>query len=269
MSIKLVAVDIDGTLLTNDRKVTPEVFEAVQEAKKQGVKVIIATGRPIPGVQPLLNELNLKEEGDYVITFNGGLVQDTSTGENIITETMTYEDYLDIEFLSRKLDVHMHAITKQGIYTANRNIGKYTVHESSLVNMPIFYRTPEEMGDKEIIKMMYIDEPEVLDAAIEKIPQEFFDKYTIVKSTPFYLEFMNKKASKGNAIKHLVEKMGLTAEQTMAIGDAENDRAMLEAVGNPVVMENGTPELKEIAKYITKSNEESGVAHALREWVLK
>ena len=113
MSIKLVAVDIDGTLLTNDRKVTPEVFEAVQEAKKQGVKVIIATGRPIPGVQPLLNELNLREEGDYVITFNGGLVQDTSNGENIITETMTYEDYLDIEFLSRKLDVHMHAITKK------------------------------------------------------------------------------------------------------------------------------------------------------------
>lgn len=269
MSIKLVAVDIDGTLLTNDRKVTPEVFEAVQEAKKQGVKVIIATGRPIPGVQPLLNELNLREEGDYVITFNGGLVQDTSTGENIITETMTYEDYLDIEFLSRKLDVHMHAITKKGIYTANRNIGKYTVHESSLVNMPIFYRTPEEMGDKEIIKMMFIDEPEILDAAIKKIPQEFFDKYTIVKSTPFYLEFMNKKASKGNSIKHLAEKMGLTPDQTMAIGDAENDRAMLEAVGNPVVMENGTPELKEIAKYITKSNEESGVAHALREWVLK
>ena len=112
MSIKLVAVDIDGTLLTNDRKVTPEVFEAVQDAKKQGVKVIIATGRPIPGVQTLLDELNLKESGDYVITFNGGLVQDTATGENIITETMTYDDYLDIEFLSRKLDVHMHAIIK-------------------------------------------------------------------------------------------------------------------------------------------------------------
>mgnify|MGYP002661721599 CR=1 FL=1 len=268
MSIKLVAVDIDGTLLTNDRKVTPEVFEAVQEAKKQGVKVIIATGRPIPGVQPLLNELNLREEGDYVITFNGGLVQDTSTSENIITETMTYEDYLDIEFLSRKLDVHMHAITKKGIYTANRNIGKYTVHESSLVNMPIFYRTPEEMGDKEIIKMMFIDEPEILDAAIEKIPQEFFDKYTIVKSTPFYLEILNKNASKGLAVQHLAEKLGISHEETMAIGDEENDRSMLEAVGNPVVMANGNPELKKIAKYITKSNEASGVAHAINEWVL-
>ena len=269
MSIKLVAVDIDGTLLTNDRKITPEVFEAVRDAKKQGVKVVIATGRPIAGVQTLLDDLNLKDTGDYVITFNGGLVQDTATGENIITEVMTYDDYLDIEFLSRKLNVHMHAITKEGIFTANRNIGKYTVHESTLVNMPIYYRTPEEMGDKEIIKMMFIDEPEILDAAIAKIPQEFYDKYTIVKSTPLYLEILNKTASKGNAITHLAEKMGLSLDQTMAIGDAENDRAMLEAVGNPVVMENGTPELKQIAKYITKSNEESGVAYALRKWVLK
>ncbi len=268
MSIKLVAVDIDGTLITNNRQITPEVYEAIQEAKKQGVKVIITTGRPIAGVQNLLEELNLKDQGDYVITFNGGLIQDTATGEDIVKETMAYEDYLEIEYLSRKLDVHMHAITKGGIFTANRNIGKYTVHESSLVNMPIFYRTPEEMLNKEIVKMMYIDEPEFLDQVIAKIPQEFHDKYNIVKSTPFYLEFMNKETSKGNAIIHLAEKMGLDLDQTMAIGDAENDRAMLEVVGNPVVMENGTPELKEIAKYITKSNQESGVAYALRKWVL-
>lgn len=79
-----------------------------------------------------------------MITFNGGLVQDTSTGEDIVKEIMTYEDYQDIEFLSRKLNVHMHAITKEGIYTANRNIGKYTVHESTLVNMPIFIEHPKK-----------------------------------------------------------------------------------------------------------------------------
>ena len=108
MSIKLVAVDIDGTLLTNDRKITPEVFEAVRDAKKQGVKVVIATGRPIAGVQTLLDDLNLKDTGDYVITFNGGLVQDTATGENIITEVMTYDDYLDIElFPSHILFVYL------------------------------------------------------------------------------------------------------------------------------------------------------------------
>ena len=268
MNIKLIAVDIDGTLLNNKREITPEVFSAVQDAKAAGVKIVIATGRPIPGVRNLLEELHLNEPGNYVITFNGGLVQDTVTGEEYIKEPLSYEDYLAIECLSRKLGVHMHAITKDGIYTANRNIGKYTVYEAGLVNMPVYYRTPEEMVDKEIVKIMYIDEPEILDQAIAKLPKELYDKYTLVKSAPFYLEIVKKNVNKGAAVVHLAEKLGLTKEETMAIGDEENDRAMLEVVGNPVVMENGTDELKKIAKYITKSNDESGVAYAIREWVL-
>ncbi|EHI70053.1 sugar-phosphatase [Streptococcus ictaluri] len=268
MSIKLVAVDIDGTLLTDDRQITPEVFQAVQKAKSQGIHIVIATGRPIAGVTSLLQDLHLTDEDDYVITFNGGLVQSAANGQEIIKELLTYHDYLEIEFLSRKLGVHMHAITKEGIFTANRDIGKYTVHEATLVNMPIHYRTPEEMSDKEIIKIMMIDEPEILDQAIANIPQSFFDNYNIVKSTPFYLELMPKTVSKGGAIIHLAEKLGLDMSQTMAIGDAENDRTMLEVVANPVVMANGVPELKKIAKYITKSNNDSGVAHAINEWVL-
>ncbi|ARS62128.1 sugar-phosphatase [Streptococcus mutans] len=268
MSIKLVAVDIDGTLLNSKREVTPEVYTAIQDAKKAGVKVVIATGRPIAGVTDLLEKLNLKDQGDYVITFNGALVQDTATGEDLIKETLTYDDYLDIELLSRKLSVHMHAISKEGIYTANRDIGKYTVHEASLVNMPVYYRTPEEMVGKEIVKIMMIDEPEMLDAAIAQLPASLYEHYTVVKSRPFYLEIMNKKVSKGTAIVHLAEKLGLSRDETMAIGDEENDRAMLEAVGSPVVMENGIPELKKMAKYITKSNDNSGVAYAIKKWVL-
>lgn len=268
MSIKLVAVDIDGTLVTDKKEITPEVFAAVQEAKAAGVKIVIATGRPIAGVKQLLSNLKLDEEGNFVVTFNGGLVQDTVTGQEFVKETMTYEDYLDIEVLSRRLGVHMHAITKEGIYTANRNIGKYTVYESSLVNMPIFYRTAEEMKDKEIVKMMYIDEPEILNEAIQQLPAELHERYNLVKSAPFYLEILPKATSKGAAIMHLAQKLGLEKDQVMAIGDEENDRSMLEAVGVPVVMENGNPEIKKIAKYITKSNQESGVAHAIREWVL-
>jgi len=127
MSIKLIAVDIDGTLVNSQKEITPEVFSAIQDAKQAGVKVVIATGRPIAGVAKLLDDLQLRDQGDYVVTFNGALVQETATGHEIISESLTYEDYLDMEFLSRKLGVHMHAITKDGIYTANRNIGKYTV----------------------------------------------------------------------------------------------------------------------------------------------
>lgn len=268
MGIKLVAIDIDGTLLNPQKEITPEVFEAIQEAKQAGVKIVITTGRPITGVQTILKELNLTDEGDYVITFNGGLVQDVATQKDIVKETLSYEDYLDIELLSRKLTVPMHASTKEGIYTANRNIGKYTIYESTLVDAPIFYRTPDEMKTKEIVKTMMVDEPDRLDETIKQIPADFFDKYNIAKSAAFYLEITPKTVNKGLAIQRLATFLGLTLDETMAIGDEENDRSMLEVVGTPVVMENGNPELKKIAKYITKSNEESGVAHALREWVL-
>ena len=115
MSIKLIAVDIDGTLVNSKKEITPEVFAAIQDAKAAGVKVVIATGRPIAGVAKLLDDLQLRDEGDYVVTFNGALVQETANGHEIISESLTYEDYLDMEFLSRKLGVHMHAITKDGI----------------------------------------------------------------------------------------------------------------------------------------------------------
>ena len=139
--------------------------------QKKLVSVVIATGRPIAGVAKLLDDLQLRW-GWLCVTFNGALVQETATGHEIISESLTHEDYLDMEFLSRKLGVHMHAITKDGIHTANRNIGKIHVHESTLVSMPIFYRTPWRNGWQEIVKCMFIDEPEILDAAI-KIPAEF------------------------------------------------------------------------------------------------
>ncbi len=268
MSIKLVAIDIDGTLVNNNRKITPEVFDAIQKAKAAGVKIVIATGRPLLGVKNILESLNLLDAGDYVITYNGALVQATATGEAFIDEPLTYNDYLDIEMESRRLDTPLHSITMSTIYTHNRNISKFSVNEAYITGLPLKYRTAAEMSKHEIIKMMYIDEPEKLDATIAKLPPRFRERYTIVKSTPFYLEILNKNASKGLAVQHLAEKLGISHEETMAIGDEENDRSMLESVGNPVVMANGNPELKKIAKYITKSNEASGVAHAINEWVL-
>lgn len=266
--IKLVAVDLDGTLLDPNGEVTNEVKRAVTRAKEKGVKIVITTGRPLPGVIDILKKLDLTTQGDYVITYNGALVQ-RATGEEFIKETLDAEDWLDLDAAARKIGLPIQAITREGIYTPNRDVGKYTVHEAAMVKMPLYVRRPEEIAELEIAKVMMVDEPASLDNGIAYLPFELFERYNIVKSTPFYLEFMNKKASKGNAVKHLAEKLYLDLDEVMAIGDQENDRSMLEAVGNPVVMENGKEELKKIAKYVTKSNADSGVAHAINEWVLK
>src|SRR5699024_11719393 len=88
---KLIALDIDGTLLNSERKITSEVFNSIQEAKKAGTKVVLSTGRPLPGVVPLLDELNLNDDGDYVICFNGAVVQEVKSKKVLRSEEHTSE----------------------------------------------------------------------------------------------------------------------------------------------------------------------------------
>lgn len=97
MTVKLIAIDIDGTLLNTDRKVTKEVKTAIRDAKQAGIQVVLCTGRPFPGVVPLLKELELNDSNDYVISYNGALVQNSQTKEKIIDYTMTHDDYVFLE----------------------------------------------------------------------------------------------------------------------------------------------------------------------------
>lgn len=157
------------------------------------------------------------------------------------------------------------------MYTSNRDISPYTILESYLVNMPLHYRTPEEIAAENVlpIKMMMIDDPEVLNKAFKRIPADYFERYTLVRSTPYFLEVLNPNASKGIALKELSEHLGIKQSEVMAIGDAENDISMLKFAGVSVAMGNATPEVKATAKYEVASNQEDGVKEALDRWVLQ
>lgn len=267
MTVKLIAIDIDGTLLNSNHQVTPAVKEALQTKRNEGCKIVICTGRPLIGILPLIKELGLNEADDFAITYNGSLVQNNATGDTVVKHTLTYQDFLDVEYLSRKLNVHLHTQDRKAMYTSNRDISKYTIVEGYLTGIPLKYRAVDEM-DKEmtISKMMMIDEPDILDAAIQNIPKEFATRFNLVKSSPYYLEILNKKASKGNALRDLANYLGIKQEETMAIGDNENDLSMLEYAGVSVAMENGTENVKNTALHITKSNDENGVAYAINAW---
>ncbi|WP_373470716.1 sugar-phosphatase [Carnobacterium alterfunditum] len=264
MTIELIAIDLDGTLLTPERKISAKVKETIEMAKTKGIKIVLCTGRPLPGVFPILEALNLEEEGDYVITYNGALVQQSHNGKAIAHHTLSYDNFLEIEAMSRQVGSHCHTIDETHIYTANKDISPYSVRESSLVNMPIRYRTVEEMDPTlEISKMMMIDEPDILDAAIAKLPKSFYAEYTILKSEPFYLEVLNKSASKGQALKDLARILDIPKENIMAIGDNENDIDMIQYAGMGVAMGNAVASVKEVSDYITDTNEYDGVATAI------
>lgn len=269
MSIKLIAIDIDGTLLNSQHQITPRVLESIQKAEKQGIKVVLCTGRPLLGVADQLHQLKLDQGENYVITYNGSLVQEVISKKIIASYTLSYENFIEIESMARLLGSHLHTLDLQHIYTANTHISPYTIHEATLTKMPLHYRPVDHMTpEMTIVKMMMIEPEEKLDQVIARIPDWFKEKYTTVKSAPFYFEVLNKQASKGSAVRLLADYLGIKQEEVMAIGDQENDATMIEYAGMGVAMGNATPAIKALANIETLSNDEDGVAHIIEKFAL-
>ncbi|VFT66596.1 putative phosphatase [Escherichia coli] len=118
MAIKLIAIDMDGTLLLPDHTISPAVKNAIAAARARGVNVVLTTGRPYAGVHNYLKELHMEQPGDYCITYNGALVQKAADGSTVAQTALSYDDYRFLEKLSREVGSHFHALDRTTLYTA-------------------------------------------------------------------------------------------------------------------------------------------------------
>jgi Cof subfamily protein (haloacid dehalogenase superfamily) len=265
---KIIALDMDGTLLNEEKIVTDRTRSALNKAGEKGVKVVLASGRPIEGLNRYLEDLNLMKEDQYVLSYNGCLVQETKSGKIICEFGLKGKNLHYFYDLSCRLGVNIHAFSpERGLITPKNS--KYTEVEASInqieTNICDFSTVKE---DEDIIKIMFIDEPEILGKAIEALPKELYDEYTLVKSTPYFLEIISKDAGKGVGLKALADYLNVKQEEVIAIGDAGNDLDMIEYAGLGVAMANASENVKEIANYITDSNNEDGVAHVIEKFIL-
>lgn len=265
---KLIALDMDGTLLKNDKTISDKTIEAIKLATKKNLHVVLCTGRPLNGIKKYLKELDLFDSKNYVICLNGALIQDTTN--NVISSfNLTHEDFNLLSDLSDELHVHMQAISPDSDITHNRNVSKYTVKHSLFNDMQLKivdkYALPEETI---VNKVMFIDDKEIIDRVISELPAWVYERFTVVRSSDVFLEILSKKANKGLAVSLLAEHLGLSKDEVICVGDAENDITMIEYAGLGVAMENAFPEVKKIANFITTSNEEDGVAKVIKEFML-
>lgn len=269
MTIKLIAIDMDGTLLLPDHTISPGVKAAIAAARQRGINVVLTTGRPHAGVHRYLHELGMVQDGDFCITYNGALVQKAKDGSMVAQTSLSYDDYRFLEKLSRDIGSHFHALDRHTLYTANRDISRYTVHESYVATIPLVFCEAENMDpDARYLKVMMIDEPDVLDKAIARIPEDVKARYTLLKSAPYYLEILDKRVNKSTGVHSLAEALGIRQDEVMAIGDQENDIAMIRYAGVGVAMGNATDAVKAEADVITRSNLEDGVAWAIEKYAL-
>ena len=265
---KLIALDMDGTLLTSEKKISENTKKALKEAEAKGVKVVLASGRPLSGITRYLEELDLFKGDDYVLSFNGGIVINSKTEEVVTSSLLKGSDLKAIYNISKELDINIHAFSvKEGLITPK--MSQYTQHECDINGIEATIKDFNEIeNDEDIVKVMMIDPQEKLDKAIEKLPKDLYDKYSVFKSAPFFLEFTNKDVDKGKGLKKLGDYLGIKQKEIIACGDAGNDLSMVKFAGLGVAMENATDDVKQAADYITLSNDKDGIAHVVNKFIL-
>ena len=265
--IKLIAIDIDGTLVNSKKEITPAVKKAVLAARDKGKQIVICTGRPLSGAQRYLDELGLnKQDNEYVVSFNGAVVESTN-GQVIFKQGLKYDDYIDLEAIARKLNLHFHSVSLDRIYTANRDLGHYTIYNSRVVKLEVSYRTQEEMRHIPIIKCMYIDDPDYLDSKITSpLFQKMKDRVVFSKTEPFYYEATAAGVDKGAGLRRLCDYLKIAPKNVMALGDQANDAPMLEYAGVGVAMGNAVDYTKEYADAVTADCDHDGVALAINKF---
>lgn len=272
MSIKLIAIDIDGTLINDQLEITEKTKETLQKATAQGIKVVLCTGRPMTGVHKYLDQLGINNLADqYVISFNGALAQTTS-GQVISQFTLPFEKLVDLSAIALKADVHLLAETADAMYVLNQDISSYAVYESSLVSLPITYKSIDQLNTIKnnlvISKLMITDEPAAIDDFSAKLTAPIKRAFNIVRSEPYYLEFVNPSASKGAALASLGQELGVARTEMMAIGNAQNDESMITYAGIGVAMSNSIPSTIQLADELVADNNHDGVAEAVEKFAL-
>lgn len=265
--IKMITIDLDGTLLRSDGTVSDHTVEVLQAARKKGVVVAISTGRMYTTASPYGKRLGLGDSP--MILFAGGLIQTIETKKKLFEHPIPVDDTLALLALAKQHDWQIQTYIDDVLRVAKDEplIREYeaATHCKAVICGDAFYTTVPSGSNKMLLRGYSHEELVEKKALIEK---ELPGRYMICFSEPTFLEVMPKGIDKGVGIEKLGEVYGIDVENIMALGDSQNDIDMLKAAGFPVVMANASDEIKQYAKHITLSNNEDGVAAAVEQFVL-
>ena len=266
MTYRMIVLDLDDTLLRDDQTISPRTKEALMKAQEMGVKVVLASGRPTFGMESIADELSLSQYGSYILSFNGGKIINCKTREEIFSSTLSPEEIHGLYDISRREGVHIHTYVDNEIVTEDDN--EFTRIESELTGLPIkLVDSFKEAISEPVVKSLMVYDPERLQVVEALLQDELSEKFSVMRSKPYFLEFTELGVDKGTSLKQLIDACGIKQEEVIAIGDSFNDLAMIEFAGLGVAMGNAHDDIKAIANHVTDTNMNDGVAKVLEEFV--
>lgn len=288
---KLVAIDLDGTLLNSYGEVSNKNKETIQKAMKKNVEVVLTSGRPIMSVKNLANEIGCN---NYMICGNGAITYDIQNEEIIYNRFLEKAKVLQIIKICEENSIFYNVYTKDTILTKNLNYNVLFYHqenaskpEDKKTRITIMQNIEEYIQNREdedylkiticdnnkvifgsiIRKLRTIKDVDVLDVA-HMSRKLIKDGTENVSMEYFYTEITNTNVDKWQAIENLIEKLNINKEEVIAIGDNINDAEMVKNAGLGIMMENSAPYIKEMADFVAKDNDNDGVAETIEKYIL-
>ncbi|MEG2937002.1 MAG: Cof-type HAD-IIB family hydrolase [Vagococcus sp.] len=273
--MKAIVLDIDGTLLTSEKKLSKLTKASLLKAQKQGVKVILASGRPTTGMLDLAEELELAKYDGYLVSYNGSKVIDIKTGEELFNQAMTVEEGKAV--LEHMKQFYVTVMIDKDDYMYTNDVFSCTLdYKGQPLNIVEYesrggkYKLCEKDDlagflDYPINKILTAGKPEYLKEVYQEMKAPFNNQLNCVFTADFYFEFTAQHIDKAKALDTVLSPLGIERKDVIAFGDGHNDITMLAYAGMGVAMENAVSELKRVADFETNSNDEEGIANFLEQ----
>lgn len=266
MAKKALVLDIDGTLTNSQKEITPNTKAAIQNLMERGGKVILASGRPTPGMRRYEKELELEKFGGYLLSFNGARIVDCVSGE------VVYQRILPLTLLPG-----LYRFAKENgcgliTYLGDEVISafpadEYVKIEARINGLPI--REVEnflEFVDFDINKCLMTAPPEVAEGLEKELQEKYGDVASIYRSEPYFIEIMPQNVDKATSLDKMLPVISVNREETVCCGDGFNDISMIRYAGVGVAMGNAQQVVKEAADYITATNDEDGLIEVINKF---
>lgn len=263
MTTKALVLDIDGTLTNSKKEITPATKAAIQELMQQGHKVILASGRPTPGMRRYEEELELEKFGGYLLSFNGARIIDCKTGEIIYQKILPQTLLPGLYHFAEKNGCGLITYLGSEVISAFP-ADNYVGLEARINGLPI-----KEVSDFlnfvdfDINKCLMTAEPEKAELFEKQLVERYGSYASIYRSEPFFIEIMPQNVDKAASLDKILPVIGVKREDTICCGDGFNDISMIRYAGVGVAMGNAQQPVKDAADYITATNDEDGLIQVI------
>lgn len=266
MEYKALILDIDGTLVNSKKQITPKTKQAVRSLQERGICVAIASGRPVPGLKDISDELEMKKYGGCLLAINGGKIIDCKTDEVLSEQHFSAEYIPTLYRLATEHGVNIMSYENDTVISEILD-DEYLQLEARINHLPLKQvKSFVDYVTFPVPKAIITGDGDKL-AELEPIVKNAVgDKLNVFRSEPFFLEIMPPDIDKAYGLSELAKITGISTEEMVACGDGYNDITMIQHAGLGVAMANAREETKKAADFITLSNEEDGVAYVIEKF---